>query len=119
MHPVLHDHPSVGRPLRVLIPQANSSTLFPYTTLFRSIGIAVKTAPTAWFPSVVIAQSPAPERSPLQPENWKPDRKSTRLNSSLRCSSYAVLFLKKNTRAFAASARDTPAAARPSSYAGT
>src|SRR5437762_11398387 len=40
-----------------------------------------------------IGQQP-PQQMPLQPQ---PDRKSTRLNSSHRCISYAVFCLKKKT----------------------
>src|SRR5437762_5072409 len=57
------------------------STLFPYTTLFRSRRTASSSMPfngrTACSPT------------------WVRDRKSTRLNSSHRCISYAVFCLKK------------------------
>src|SRR5207245_5147776 len=59
------------------------STLFPYTTLFRSALVAL--------PTVV---GEAQEREGL----WfslSPDRKSTRLNSSHGSISYAVFCLKK------------------------
>src|SRR5437773_8809345 len=63
------------------------STLFPYTTLFRS-----------GFPMRI-------ERDPLAPLRWSRrtysrccrDRKSTRLNSSHITISYAVFCLKKKT----------------------
>src|SRR5437762_4273245 len=71
-----------------------SSTLFPYTTLFRSPRtIAAGSRPD---------EPPATRGSPagcslllvgLAPA--KGDRKSTRLNSSHRCISYAVFCLKK------------------------
>src|SRR5437879_7006541 len=60
------------------------STLFPYTTLFRS-------SP---------CRSAAP-RNALDGARSGPqceDRKSTRLNSSHRCISYAVFCLKKKTK---------------------
>src|SRR5437763_9873651 len=56
------------------------STLFPYTTLFRS--------PSAPAPSRRRCSWTGCSRSPR-------DRKSTRLNSSHRCISYAVFCLKK------------------------
>src|ERR1017187_3591528 len=62
-----------------------SSTLFPYTTLFRSI---------AAFPNW--ANDGRPWEIWLD-EPAKLDRKSTRLNSSHRCISYADFCLKKNT----------------------
>src|SRR5207244_9475977 len=59
------------------------STLFPYTTLFRSPCFRSR---SAWLP-------PATSRrgQPPQPR----DRKSTRLNSSHQIISYAVFCLKK------------------------
>src|SRR5437763_1916381 len=57
-----------------------SSTLFPYTTLFRSRGLHDD-------PNRLPARLPA--RAACR------DRKSTRLNSSHRCISYAVFCLKK------------------------
>src|SRR5258705_9062952 len=64
-----------------MIRRPPRSTLFPYTTLFRS-------------PSGGGAFIPGPEAIPLMglPE---PDRKSTRLNSSHLGISYAVFCLKK------------------------
>src|SRR5690348_17377338 len=76
-----------------------TSTLFPYTTLFRSLPErAGDTAP-----------GPPPEREPRT--SWEPgrspggrrsgsalDRKSTRLNSSHPSISYAVFCLKKKKR---------------------
>src|ERR1017187_10722021 len=58
------------------------STLFPYTTLFRSLS------------TLIIGSSPlAPDPALYRPRTT--DRKSTRLNSSHRCISYAVFCLKK------------------------
>src|ERR1017187_10759501 len=57
------------------------STLFPYTTLFRSILTPIFFNRVQWvFDSFYYALG---------------DRKSTRLNSSHRCISYAVFCLKK------------------------
>src|SRR5437763_6960721 len=61
-----------------------SSTLFPYTTLFRSISFGISEMPL----------SPRNRKKPRLREDRK-DRKSTRLNSSHRCISYAVFCLKK------------------------
>src|SRR5207248_4707331 len=84
------------------------STLFPYTTLFRSPGrLAARRAqgPTRFCQKrpgaqvarhlVGVAQRPA-GRVPLQAH--VEDRKSTRLNSSHRTISYAVFCLKKKKR---------------------
>src|SRR5947199_7351622 len=67
----------------LLLRRPPSSTLFPYTTLFRSI-CTVSILPA----QEVSSPSPAPASSPT-------DRKSTRLNSSHLGISYAVFCLKK------------------------
>src|SRR5438552_14921048 len=74
-----------------MIPRPPKSTLFPYTTLFRSSG-----PPT---PSVVLGR-PFDGRETLVPVALqKPrDRKSTRLNSSHQIISYAVFCLKKKMK---------------------
>src|SRR5947209_13851746 len=74
-----------------MIRQPPRSTLFPYTTLFRSRGLprARGVAPaTQRF-------RPLPLGSRILPPR---DRKSTRLNSSHANISYAVFCLKKKTR---------------------
>src|SRR5436189_3612564 len=63
------------------------STLFPYTTLFRSLDAAPATADPA-----------SDALSPTQSAASSRDRKSTRLNSSHRCISYAVFCLKKKKK---------------------
>src|SRR6266480_5048285 len=65
-----------------MIRRPPRSTLFPYTTLFRS------GSPAASRSSI---------RTPSGPRRgaWPPDRKSTRLNSSYMSISYAVFCLKK------------------------
>src|SRR5207248_3913634 len=65
-----------------MIRRPPRSTLFPYTTLFRSIIAAEKSRPVGTAPQHCAA--PAAR-----------DRKSTRLNSSHRTISYAVFCLKK------------------------
>src|SRR5437879_11548759 len=71
-----------------MIRRPPRSTLFPYTTLFRS----------TWKPcDLEHVESGAKRKSVrrLEPER---DRKSTRLNSSHRCISYAVFCLKKKKK---------------------
>src|SRR5437763_3638989 len=77
------------------------STLFPYTTLFRSLDVVV---------NHLLADQFGFDRKDIDPKKeycWRDtmfakgvivepeDRKSTRLNSSHRCISYAVFCLKK------------------------
>src|SRR5436189_6239172 len=68
----------------LMIRRPPRSTLFPYTTLFRSA------AP----PHPLDTQGP----STMGEVRDAPDRKSTRLNSSHRCISYAVFCLKKKKK---------------------
>src|SRR5256885_12028726 len=96
-----------------MIRRPPRSTLFPYTTLFRSIAVA-RRAPTvktyllrseasflaanaragyAWHDSAV-AHADEDASEALWDEAWR-DRKSTRLNSSHLVISYAVFCLKK------------------------
>src|SRR4051794_41555588 len=70
-----------------MIRRPPRSTLFPYTTLFRS-----STVGKAAEESVLIACSFG------SPESGSPDRKSTRLNSSHPSISYAVFCLKKKKK---------------------
>src|SRR2546422_7399386 len=79
-----------------MIRRPPRSTLFPYTTLFRSLAAGVN------FAVVVILGHPTfalPFRSLDQVLASTPqiDRKSTRLNSSHGYISYAVFCLKKKT----------------------
>src|SRR5256885_5084603 len=70
-----------------MIRRPPRSTLFPYTTLFRSP-----------VPKLGRTQSRPPtlRRFPqLRERRWRRDRKSTRLNSSHLVISYAVFCLKK------------------------
>src|SRR5690349_23521907 len=101
------------------IPRPTVSTLFPYTTLFRSVvaivvaaglvttgvrrgrstlderrgGTDVLAPPRPSTPTVEAPPVEAPVEAP--PEPAAPDRKSTRLNSSHVENSYAVFCLKK------------------------
>src|SRR5438132_10492044 len=77
----------------LLIRHPPRSTLFPYTTLFRSLGLrASNNSVTRGRPPVI---------SPTLPVT-RGDRKSTRLNSSHTVNSYAVFCLKKKKPATAA-----------------
>src|SRR5437763_7430732 len=89
-----------------MIPHPPIPTLFPYTTLFRSHGRGV--------PGKHAVQHVDPREHPARqgrrhrrgggrggPQGRDPspqDRKSTRLNSSHRCISYAVFCLKKKKK---------------------
>src|SRR5437764_11375887 len=73
----------------LLIPRPPRSTLFPYTTLFRSL-VDLALAPEKSLP--VLHPFEIAHRQGFL------DRKSTRLNSSHRCISYAVFCLKKNNK---------------------
>src|SRR5690242_21166352 len=101
-----------------MIRRPPGSTLFPYTTLFRSIGFGASGAVVCVIAWLTLAQGLA-LLTPVQPEvllllacaltsgptvQWlgrgrRPaidaDRKSTRLNSSHMSISYAVFCLKK------------------------
>src|SRR2546427_4896339 len=80
-----------------MIRRPPRSTLFPYTTLFRSHGVHLDIEP----PVLVAASGQFATEDPLpdlvigesEPEGR--DRKSTRLNSSHSQISYAVFCLKK------------------------
>src|SRR5689334_23971395 len=65
-----------------MIRQPPRSTLFPYTTLFRS-------------GSPRHRRTPPPRHARRRGADGDPDRKSTRLNSSHSSISYAVFCLKK------------------------
>src|SRR2546427_4995271 len=80
-----------------MIRRPPRSTLFPYTTLFRSGGSRFRNAARRVFPA---ADFPAPrnEGHSLLPARRKRDRKSTRLNSSHSQISYAVFCLKKKKK---------------------
>src|SRR2546429_5889301 len=75
-----------------MIRRPPRSTLFPYTTLFRSKGV-VDDGSGRRMESVVIFKITAGQDG--YPHGLKVDRKSTRLNSSHGYISYAVLCLKK------------------------
>src|SRR2546426_6823992 len=77
-----------------MIRRPPRSTLFPYTTLFRSFGVLLAAA-------VILADAPLARVSPAAGAalaGCAADRKSTRLNSSHLVISYAVFCLKKKNR---------------------
>src|SRR5690349_23364249 len=82
-----------------MIRRPPSSTLFPYTTLFRS-GVPVRVADLAPVlrPAAAHVAASAHISSLLQYLLFKKDRKSTRLNSSHVEISYAVFCLKKKKK---------------------
>src|SRR2546429_2419431 len=79
-----------------MIRRPPRSTLFPYTTLFRSLARALGL--TVARPTVLLASRvPPPVPGPRGPL-LDGDRKSTRLNSSHGYISYAVFCLKKKKK---------------------
>src|SRR5437763_4834912 len=89
-----------------MIPRPPRSTLFPYTTLFRSRQLVDQDVARERQPDLpagerLVVLAGALGRWALRrvPERrLEPDRKSTRLNSSHRCISYAVFCLKKKKK---------------------
>src|SRR5205085_6348851 len=91
----------------LLLRRPPRSTLFPYTTLFRSKAIIealhLHASQTAWAQLVdfclQIQTNTVTVQPPIvQPEINELDRKSTRLNSSHSQISYAVFCLKKKKK---------------------
>src|SRR5690349_23206507 len=81
-----------------MIRRPPRSTLFPYTTLFRSQRRATK-SDTGWHCEVSVVDRfgrAGHDRHAI--ERLRPDRKSTRLNSSHVEISYAVFCLKKKKK---------------------
>src|SRR5687768_17740419 len=93
-----------------MIPRPPRSTLFPYTTLFRSLPLLV----LLWFlrrlrrarrlgrlrdrTEVLLRRRLDRRRGGLADDDEQRDRKSTRLNSSHGYISYAVFCLKKKKK---------------------
>src|SRR5436305_7650598 len=96
----------------LMLPHPLRTTLFPYTTLFRSKKIAAlavrlraeesRETKNAYsidlYPCVVVCAHRAHQRRPRQRAVGAEDRKSTRLNSSHVRISYAVFCLKKKKK---------------------
>src|SRR4051812_49902238 len=70
-----------------MIRRPPRSTLFPYTTLFRSVHVGLHVRPCDKSPTHTSVTAGA--------RSYTRDRKSTRLNSSHMSISYAVFCLKK------------------------
>src|SRR5258708_27208162 len=98
-----------------MIRRPPRSTLFPYTTLFRSDLAALPTGELVPAPAFALPEPerrstprPAPPEvqmaTPLPPVRFRKrvmgDRKSTRLNSSHQIISYAVFCLKKKNKIY-------------------
>src|SRR2546429_5179424 len=82
-----------------MIRRPPRSTLFPYTTLFRSpVARASRSVPPVSFCPGQTGGTPVPLASVCRRQ--KLDRKSTRLNSSHGYISYAVFCLKKKNTGF-------------------
>src|SRR5438477_3520498 len=85
-----------------MIRRTPISTLFPYTTLFRSIASASIAATTALLGYEGLNEPEDGDfdtlRPPCGPLTASRDRKSTRLNSSHMSISYAVFCLKKKKK---------------------
>src|SRR5258708_35038252 len=94
----------------LMIRRPPRSTLFPYTTLFRSLSRTLLPRAVLWIGDVRMTVEEARIRLRRQLEDAfgveeasilmdrPPDRKSTRLNSSHQIISYAVFCLKKNRK---------------------
>src|SRR3712207_8815534 len=92
-----------------MIRRPPRSTLFPYTTLFRSEEPELHLGPRERDavpgqdqrpPGLLEEQSRRLERGPLERREHLADRKSTRLNSSHANISYAVFCLKKKKKKY-------------------
>src|SRR2546422_3965083 len=90
-----------------MIRRPPRSTLFPYTTLFRSLVAGRSAALIGWDSDIVPVKIrtvvPMATRTDvreylIQPPSCGSDRKSTRLNSSHGYISYAVFCLKKKKK---------------------
>src|SRR5256885_8480813 len=77
----------------LMIRRPPRSTLFPYTTLFRSTCPTCRSHSCEAFAPAGSGIATVPSRA-----GWREDRKSTRLNSSHLVISYAVFCLKKKKK---------------------
>src|SRR5256885_3410240 len=85
-----------------MIRRPPRSTLFPYTTLFRSLaGLGLPLLVHAELPGPIARAAPSRGSDPRRYGSYlaSRDRKSTRLNSSHLVISYAVFCLKKKKKA--------------------
>src|SRR5207302_11031541 len=103
--PIIHD--ITPHLFFLMLPQPPKSTLFPYTTLFRSRShFILSAARLSSLKSGVFATRPSSPKSGVEgfgknvgERHIRRDRKSTRLNSSHVKISYAVFCLKKKKKA--------------------
>src|SRR2546422_6304270 len=82
----------------LMIRRPPRSTLFPYTTLFRSVSISDwenRIGPISKFRGPAVKWTISPIWRQTKLSKFEKDRKSTRLNSSHGYISYAVFCLKK------------------------
>src|SRR2546430_15107497 len=79
----------------LMIRRPPRSTLFPYTTLFRSVGCTESIDCPRLAPGALSVTDASGAALHVFPD---PDRKSTRLNSSHSQISYAVFCLKKKKK---------------------
>src|SRR5438034_8818213 len=84
----------------LMIRRPPRSTLFPYTTLFRSPAVPPSSRRTWKLPGTSHSLACA-FRAVLRGTSFDRDRKSTRLNSSHTVISYAVFCLKKKSKGHA------------------
>src|SRR5256885_11266131 len=102
-----------------MIRRPPRSTLFPYTTLFRSSNAReglriIRETPI----HLIVTDQRMPEMTGVQfLEAVIPDRKSTRLNSSHLVISYAVFCLKKKKKTINTNINHTPMLYRSSAHA--
>src|SRR2546426_6535359 len=86
----------------LMIRRPPRSTLFPYTTLFRSDFVVRGIFDVGYYEYnanvIITSLANAQELYKLEDANGVQDRKSTRLNSSHLVISYAVFCLKKKKR---------------------
>src|SRR5438445_12546231 len=85
----------------LMIRRPPISTLFPYTTLFRSLSVQTGLGLGALMPTPALPPSFSQSLALLKPfflQIFSRDRKSTRLNSSHANISYAVFCLKKKKK---------------------
>src|SRR2546426_5372961 len=94
-----------------MIRRPPRSTLFPYTTLFRSRPAEAHRRLGHEVPAIAIDRDDIPcvvAQVEIEPAGVLGDRKSTRLNSSHLVISYAVFCLKKKKNKFESTIKQSP-----------
>src|SRR2546426_2407781 len=94
-----------------MIRRPPRSTLFPYTTLFRSVAVEINFDQAGASTAVIFAKQFSVVFIEIGQRDKMRDRKSTRLNSSHLVISYAVFCLKKKKHAGSGSAIGASASA--------